>query len=286
MRATMGKIRWVVALAALLLTATPARGQGQQNPPTPPAQPGQPAPPAKPAFTIDSAPPPVNPEEEAAYKTFYELKASDVQRQIQAGEEFLKKYPASRYCESVYSRLTSAYISINDVDRMMTAGEKALELKPDDVDVLALMALVMPRRVNPAALDANQKLDRSEKYAKQSISLLANLPKPAGLSDADFAKAKNEKLSMAHSGLGFVYFHRQKYADSATELEQATKLASTPDPVDYFLLGVVLEQTKRYADAVAAYGHCADVSGVMQARCKQALESARKQAAAKPAPPK
>jgi len=91
---------------------------------------------------------------------------------------------------------------------------------------------------------------------------------------------------MAHSGLGFVYFHRQKYADSATELEQATKLASTPDPVDYFLLGVVLEQTKRYTDAVAAYGHCADVSGVMQARCKQALESARKQAAAKSAPPK
>src|SRR5713226_8470265 len=33
MRATMGKIRWVVALAALVLTATPARGQGQQ--PTP-----------------------------------------------------------------------------------------------------------------------------------------------------------------------------------------------------------------------------------------------------------
>ncbi len=95
MRITMGKILWVVALAALMLSVTPARGQGQQNPPNPPTQPGQPAPPVKPASTTDSAPPPVNPEEEAAYKTLFELKAADAQRQIQLSEEFLKKYPAT-----------------------------------------------------------------------------------------------------------------------------------------------------------------------------------------------
>jgi tetratricopeptide (TPR) repeat protein len=260
-------------------------GQGQQNPPSPPVQPGQ-APPAKPAFTVDSSPPPANAEEEAAYKAFFEAKGNDLQHVIQTGEEFLKKYPESRYRESVYSRLTNAYLAAGDVDKMLVAGEKALELRKDDVDVLAVMAYAIPRRANPAALDGGQKLAKAEAYAKQTIELLAALPKPPNMSDEDFTKAKNDKLSMCHSGLGLVDFHRQKYVDAASEFEEATKLASAPDPVDFFLLGMVLDQTKRYTEAVTAYGRCSGLGGPMQARCKQNMEEAKKRASTQLTPPK
>ncbi len=285
MKTAQEKKLWVIVLAALALCLAPVIGQGQQNPPSVP--PGQSAPPAKPAPSSDApTPPPINPEEETAYKAMFDLKGSEFQRQIQLGEDFLKKYPASRYAESVYSRLASAYLAAGDVDKMFAAGEKALELKPDDVDVLALMALVMPRRLNTSALDAAQRLDRAEKYARQGIELLATLPKPATLTDADFARAKNDKLSMCHSGLGFIHFYRQKYADSASELEQAAKLSSAPDPVDFFLLGTVLHQMKRYNDAVSAYGHCSELGGPMQARCKQAQDAAKKLAATELTTPK
>lgn len=290
MKSTMRETFGMALLAGVFLSAASVYAQGydpgQQNPQNPPAPSGQNPTPAKPPVTIDASSPPVNAEEEAAYKTIFELKPDEFARQIQLCEEFLKKYPESRYREGVYSRLTGAYLSAGEIDKMLAAGEKALELNKDDVDVLALMALVIPRRVNPAALDGNQKLQRAETYAKRTIELLAVVPKPASLSDEDFTKVKNVKLSMCHSGLGFVYFHRQKYADSVTEFEQAAQLASPPDPVDLFLLGLVLNETKRFADAAAAFGRCSDIGGPMQDRCKQGMEDARKRAAAQPAPPK
>jgi len=255
----------------------------QQNPPKPPAQPTQPgqaksAPP-------ETSPPPVNKEEEDAYKTLFETKDNPA-RKIQLGEDFLKKFPQSRYMETVYSQLTAAYLATGEVDKMFAAGEKALELRADDVDVLALLAWVMPRRIGSSALDADQKLDRSEKYGKQAIALLTTLQKPTALTDEDFTKAKNEKLSMCHSGLGVVYFYRHRYADSAAELEQATKLSTAADPTDYYVLALAYLSTKRYSDAAGAFGRCGEVAGSLQDRCKQELASAKKLATTQLVPPK
>ncbi len=280
--------RFWLALPALFLASVSwaqsgqGSGQGQQNPPKPPAQPTQPGQtaPAQPAAPA----PPVNKEEEDAYKAFFELKG-DAQRRIQLGEDFLKKFPESHYRESVYSQLATAYLSAGQEDKMFAAGEKALELNPKDVDVLSLMAWVMPRRTGANTLDADQKLNRSENYSKQAMELLVAMQKPPGMTDEDFTKAKNEKLSMCHSGLGVVLFQRGKYADAAAELEQATKLAVTPDPTDYYVLGLVYMNSKHYADAAGAFGRCT-TSGPLQERCKQQVESAKKLAVTQLSAPK
>ncbi len=257
--------------------------QQQQNPPKPPAQPTQPGQtaPAQP----EASAPPVNKEEEDAYKAFFEVRG-DAQSKVQLGEGFLKKFPESHYRESTYSQLATAYVVLGQEDKMFAAGEKALELNPQDVDVLALLAWVTPRRVNPSALDTDQKLEKSEKYGKEAVALLTEMQKPPTLSDEDFTKAKNEKLSMCHSGLGVVYFRRQKYADSAAELEQATKLSATPDPADFYVLGLAYMNSKRYADAAGAFGHCSAAPGPLQDRCKQNQENTKKLAATQLAPPK
>ena len=289
MKTMVGKIIWLNVLALVLLPVAWANGgqgygQGQQTPPkpAPPAQPGQTG--AQPAAP---APPPVNAEEEAAYKAFFEFRG-EPSRKVQLGDEFLKKFPESRYRTGVYSGMASAYAALGEQEKIVAAGEKALELSPDEVNVLALLALVLPRTVNPGSLDTDQKLEKAEKYSKQAITLLATMQKPAGLTDEDFAKAKNDRLSMCHSGLGIGYFHRQKYADSAAELEQATQLVSPPDPVDLYVLGLAYMNTKRFADAANALGRCVDGTGPgpFQDRCKQGAEQAKKQAATQLAPPK
>ncbi len=279
-----------VALVALLVifAAGPAVGatpaQGQQAPPKPPAQPTQPGQagvaPAEPAA------PPVSAEEAAAFKAFQDMAASELLRKIELGEAFLKKYPQSRYVQDVYARLTNSYWMAGQADKMFAAGEKALELNPENVDVLAPLAVVLPRSVNSGSLDAGQKLEKAEQLAKRCLNLLATVPKPPGMSDEDFHKAKNEKLSMCHSGLGVIHFHRQKFADSIVDLEQALKLTSIPDPVDYFVLGLAQQQTKHFGDAVVAFGHCSETAGPMQERCKASLENAKKLAATQPAAPK
>jgi len=269
-----------VALSVAAAAQNPQQqGQGQQPPKgqEPPAKPGQPAAPAAVA-------PAVNKEEEDAYKAFFELKNSDIDVVIRSGEEFLAKFPESRYREGVYSRLVAAYWNTQQLDKLNTVGQKALEVNPNDVDVLAVMAYVLPRRFNRDDLDAEQKLTRYEEYSRRAIKLLGEMPKPSQLTEEKFAEAKNQKLAYCHSGLGLVFYHRQRLEEAAGEFEQATKIVPDPDPGDFYVLAVVYERLNRLRDSGNAFGHCAGIASPLQERCKQnaerikkALESAPKQ---------
>lgn len=274
----------VLGLAPVAVRAQQGSGQSQQQPsqqaPKPPAAPGQAAPTPRPEA------PKTNPEEDAAYKAFLQVKRDDSQNIIRLGEEFLKKYPDSATQETVYWRLTTAYQATGQDGKMFVAGEKVLAINPNNVDALSLMAWAMPRRIRPGDLDADQKLQKAESYAKHAIELLATVQKPPDVTDEQFAQAKNEELVSCHSGMGLVDYYRQQYPQMAKELEQATQLTPNPDPVDLYLLAVAYDETKRYAEAVTAFTHCAQMPGPMQDRCKTGLEQAKKLAASQPAPAK
>ena len=181
------------------------------------------------------------------------------------------------YNEALVHQVVTAYMAAGQEDKMFVAGEKALELNPDNVDVLAMMAMAMPRRVKTNSLDAAAQYDKAEKYAQHALELIPTLPKPDGVDDATFQKAKDDKLSMAHSGLGLIDFQRKKYGDAAAELSQAVTLSTNPDPVDYYLLGNAQVQTSHFKDAIAAYEKCS-ASGPLVAQCKARGEDAQKKA--------
>src|SRR5579863_2556553 len=61
-------------------------------------------------LAIPTTQPPVSAEEDAAAKAFQAMPNSDLPKKIAAGEDFLAKYPESRYRSPVYSTLTIAYI--------------------------------------------------------------------------------------------------------------------------------------------------------------------------------
>ncbi len=282
----LSRILAIIALLALVASA-PLSAQSTQQPPakqpaTPAKQPGTPAAPAE-----QPAAPPVNKEEEDAYKAFYETKDDALKAKL--GEEFQEKFPTSRYRETVFATLSNAYQNLGQDDKMFGAGEKTLAMNPDNVAALVTMTKAMARKTNPDALDAQQKFDKVEKYGKRALEILATLPKPEGMTEENFAVVKGDALADVHGGLGLVYLRRQRIADSISELDQATKLSKNPDPVDFYLLGIVLQATKRYDESVAAYGSCAEATSQLQETCKQKQAEAKKQAAAKaaaPAPPK
>ena len=251
---------------------------GGQAVPAQPAQPPKGTPEAPAAGTAKPAP--VNKAEEEAYKALYAARTGSPATQIQLAEDFVAKYPQSHYLMGVYSQLTTAYFAEGQEEKMFVAGTKAIELNPDNVDVLALLAMAMPRRVKATTPDAQQQYQKAETYARHAIELIPNLTKPDTVDDATFEKAKNDKLSMAHSGLGLIDIQHQKYEDARTELTQAVHLSSTPDPVDYYLLGNADVQASYYNDAVAAYEKCS-ASGPLVAQCKARAEAAKKDATTK-----
>jgi tetratricopeptide (TPR) repeat protein len=289
-----GALAGVLALGAGAAFAQSSQSgqnaQGSQNNQSQPAQQqgnkGQAGANNTTGLTLDAAPPPVNAEEDAAYKAFDALPGTDLAKKIAAGEEFLQKYPESRYRPPVYSVLTAAYMQTGQTQKAFDIGDKEAQLKPDDVQTLAILCQSIPRTINAATPEPGKLLDKAEIYGKHVLEITPTMAKPANLTDEKFAEAKNETMAMAHSGLGLVDIRRGKLADAITELDQAVKLVPDPDPVNYYLLGIANEKTSHFDDAVAAYTKCAAIPSSLQQACNNNAAAAKKEGATQLSAPK
>jgi tetratricopeptide (TPR) repeat protein len=249
-------------------------GQQQQQPPAQPDKDKQPNPAP---LSMDNVAAPASPEEESASKAIQQ--ATDPNKKTQLAEEFLQKYPQSRYRPMMYQMLVSGYFATQQVPKLLDAGEKEIEMNPNDAPVLAVIAQTLARTYNAKAPDAAKQLDKAELYSKRAIEITPTLPKPENLTEEAFNNAKNDTLVMAHGGLGLVYIRRGKFTEAIPELEQSVKADThpDPDPVNYYLLGVADKQTSHFDAAAAAFSKCAAVQSSLQVTCKSGAEDAKKQ---------
>jgi len=220
-----------------------------------------------------------DPAEEAAYQTFHKTGLSEADKKIRLGQAFVNKYPSSLHTESVYAELAQTYYAKQDVTNFYACADKGLAMSPDDVGLLAMFAWVAPRAYNRDDPDADNKLDKAEQYGKRAILLVATLPKPAGVTDQQFAQSKNEELAAAHSGLGLIYFRRGEFEDSVKELQNSTRTEANPDPTDFFVMAADYQNLNQYKEAADAFNRCAQIAGPLQQDCKQSASSALKQSA-------
>lgn len=287
-----------LTIAGLLLGCcgiAPAQGsQGSQGGQS--GQSGQSQPPAQPAdksktpevtpLSLDSAPPPVNAEEDAAFKTYQDSPQGDWNKKIELGEAFVQKYPQSRYLPAIYSNLTIAYYTTNQVPKMLDIGDKAVALTPTDFTTLAILGQTISRVTNSTTPNASKQLEKAADYSKRAIEVAPTLQKPANLTDEAFTAAKNQALAAAHSGLGLVYVKTGKNQEAIPELETSLKLDTNPDPVNYYLLGIANKGTAHFDDAITAFNKCAAITGPMQAVCKTQIDETKKKSATELSAPK
>lgn len=254
--------------------------QGGQSQPAqqqqqPPAQQDKDKQPNPAPLAMDNAP--ASADEDSASKAVQQ--ATDPNTKIKLAEDFLQKYPQSRYRPVMYQALVSGYFATQKVPQMLDAGEKEIEINPNDAPVLAVMAQALARTYKPNAPDAAKQLSKAEQYSKRAIEITPTLTKPENLTDEAFNNAKSDTLVMAHSGLGLVYIREGKYSEAIPELEQSIKADThpEPDPVNYYLLGMADKQTSHFEAAAAAFSKCAAVQSTLQATCKSNAEEAKKQ---------
>jgi tetratricopeptide (TPR) repeat protein len=240
------------------------------------------------SLEIPTNQPPVSAEEDAAVKAFQAMPNTDPPKKIAVGEDFLKKYPDSRYRPVVYSALVFEYIQTNNLDKAFDIGDKEIALKPDDAQTMAVLSQTIPRAMNANTQEPQKRLAKAETYAKRAIELTPTLPKPEGMPDQTFVAAKNQTLTMAHSGLGLVYLRLGKYNDAIPELEQSVKIDPNPapDPVNLYLLGMANVKASHFDEAVTAFNKCAALPGSLQNTCKTGAEDAKKQGATQLSAPK
>lgn len=295
MRSTRNLGLKTLTTAGLLLGVCGALlGQGSQSSQS--GQGGQSQPPAQSTdksktpdvtpLTLDSTPPPVNAEEDAAFKAFQAAPSADLPKKIELGEDFVKKYSQSRYLPAVYYALTFAYMQTNQTQKMLEVGDKEVALQPNDIATLAVLSQTISRVTNSTTPNAAQQLAKAAAYAKKAIEIAPTLPKPENMTDEMFAAGKNQALVAAHSGLGLVLIKHGQNAEAIPELEQAVKLDKDPDPVNYYLLGMANKGTSHFDDAISAFNKCAAISGQMQAACKTQVDETKKKSSTELSAPK
>jgi tetratricopeptide (TPR) repeat protein len=216
-------------------------------------------------------------DQDLAYKTF--LTERDPVKKVRLGNSFLQKYPKSPLAEQVDAGLMNFYRAQQDWKDTYLWADHALALNSDDVDVLTTVGWTIPHVYNPNDPNADQELDKAERYSKHALEVLARMPKPPDMKEAQFEAAKARRSFQAHSALGLIYFRRDDYANSAKELQQSINGNPTQDPTDLFVLGVDLQNLNRASEAADAFRGCSQIAGPLQDQCKRYAGSSGVQAA-------
>ncbi|MFQ5777738.1 MAG: tetratricopeptide repeat protein [Terriglobia bacterium] len=211
---------------------------------------------------------------------------ADLQKIMQAGsprqrlaliEKFLEQYPDSQYLGLAYSAAAQAYRRQNKFAQAVKYGEMALELSPNDVFSLILVADSLAESALPTQDDFQEKLTRAEDFARRALEvmpdLFANMPRRPEVPEEEYEKEMKMLEAQPHATLGFIHLRRNQFGEAETELQQAIELTQpSPNAHDYERLGIVEMRQKKYKDAGAAFQRCIEIDTSAATSCRKRLE--------------
>ena len=181
------------------------------------------------------------------------FKETDPDAQIKAAEEFLKTYPDTDYKAQVLLVEAQAYHAKKDDPKAIVLGEESLDMDPKSYTALLLLSDVYSRSTKSTDLDMNDKLTKSDKYAKDALALLETAKKPKeDLSDAEWNQAKTGQEAQAWLSLGFSALLRKKYDDAKTDFQKGIDMTDPQEtPLEMLYIERAYTDAKRYDDAIA-----------------------------------
>ncbi len=162
------------------------------------------------------------------------IQQQDPNAKAQALEAFIQTYPNSVMKIDAAEQLMAAYQQAGNAQKMIDAANRILQMDPNNVRALAILTYTY--RATITAQNLQQNLPLIQKYATQGEQALSSMPKPEGMSDADFTKLHNELGAIFEGGLGFVALQNKTYSDASTDFRKAVSEESTPNIADIYPL--------------------------------------------------
>jgi len=145
---------------------------------------------------------------------------TDARAKASASESFLTAYPQSVVKKSVLDGLMDAYSTFDQV-KAADAAQRLLQVDPNNLKAIYLYVAVKKQLAGAAKGDAQtQILDDAAAMATKGLAVT----KPAGVTDADFAKQKSTTDPFFHSAIAYDDIYSKKdlkgaIAEFRTELE-------------------------------------------------------------------
>jgi tetratricopeptide (TPR) repeat protein len=177
--------------------------------------------------------------------------AQDPDARIKAAEDLLIKFADTEFKAIALQIAAASAQQKNDFDSMVLYSERTLEADPKNYGAMLMLANGIAQKTREFDLDKEEKLNRSDKYAKTAIDLVKAAQKPRpDLADAEWENAKKSYLAQAHEALGLSAMVRKKYDEAATHFNAA--IAEQMEPSTVVRLAAAYNNSKKPDEAIAA----------------------------------
>ncbi len=173
-----------------------------------------------------------DPAEYNAYITA--LNTTDPAAKAAAMEAFIAQYPNSIVKVDALEQAMAAYQQVGNQQKVAETANKILQINPDSVRALAIVTFIERANANTPEKAAKVRQD-----GEKGLAALASWTKPPELSDAEFAKLKEQMTAIFAGAAGFGALQSKDYAAARDFYLKSVKI----DPnnlQDVFQLGYAM----------------------------------------------
>jgi len=191
------------------------------------------------------------------YRALFESR--DPKVTIDLGEALLKQSPKGEYTTKAASPLFVAYRQANENGKAIALAEQTLATDQTNEDMLLAVA--------DHYAQLKKEPQKVHDYSAKAATLMAQKPKPEGVSDADWTNRKNAVTGIAHYINGKLYYTENNFPKADTELRAALPLVennAAMKPEVLYLLGFANYKLEKPQEAANYYKACAAIKSPFQ----------------------
>lgn len=168
----------------------------------------------------------------------------------------------------VYEQYMSAYLRLENRAKVLEYAEKALALNPDNVGIISMTV--------SAYLRKPMEIETAMAQAQKAVAVadaLDSKPRPATLTEEQWAKQKVQWKSLAYSTRGLVELQKEETLDAAVADLEKSRDFLPADPLVEYRLGIAYWKSKKIDEAIAALAKSAAIPSEIQSQASQLLEA-------------
>ena len=186
------------------------------------------------------------------YKAAYAISGGAASEK--AADEFAAKYPTSELKSALFAKAMHEYQTENNATKILSTGQKVLQIDPDDAVALVLTANVLSDLLNDTDPDRDKKVAEIRKNGGRALQLMdANFSPVANATPEQVDAYKKTLQTLAHSALGITSLKTGDDAGAEKELKAASQVnPSQPDPFIWYHLALAQDHQKKYDEALAS----------------------------------
>jgi len=191
------------------------------------------------------------------YNTAYAITGGEAMEK--AAGDFAAKYPESELRPYLFAKAMHEFQNENNSPKMLAAGEKVLQVDPDNSVALVLTATVIADDLKDHSAkdedkDRQKKIDEVKKNSSHALQTMDTaFVAPANATPEQITAYKASLQSMAHSALGITALKSGDDGGAEKELKAAASLSQgEADPYVWYHLALAQDHQNKYDEAIVS----------------------------------